>query len=53
MKRKTTYVKLVCDRDRIHSEDALFTIVKDIKGLGDVVCFTVYLFIYLPIIFDL
>lgn len=42
MKGKRSYVKLVCDRMRSRPEDALFTIVKDMKGLGNVVCVIIY-----------
>lgn len=36
MKGKTTYVRLVCDTHRTKTKDAYFTIVKDLKGLGNV-----------------
>ncbi|KAL4221104.1 hypothetical protein ACF0H5_019364 [Mactra antiquata] len=36
MRSKTTYVKLICDNKRSHEDDADFTIVRDLKGLGDV-----------------
>ena len=37
MKGKQTYVRLVCDRERLLPEEARFTIQDDIKGLGTVV----------------
>ncbi|XP_053378593.1 uncharacterized protein LOC128548182 [Mercenaria mercenaria] len=36
MNGKMTYVRLVCDRERILPQDANFTILKDMKGLGKV-----------------
>jgi hypothetical protein len=37
MKGKQTYVRLICDRERLLPEQARFTVLKDMKGLGNVV----------------
>lgn len=34
--RKKTYIELVCDSEKVRAEDAVFRIIKDKKGLGDV-----------------
>ncbi|XP_060605046.1 inactive tyrosine-protein kinase 7-like [Ruditapes philippinarum] len=36
MKGKQTYVRLICDRERLLPDQARFTVLKDMKGLGNV-----------------